>query len=195
RQEIAVQVARSPHGQAVAYPPVRTVQVDGICVEVVAPAEPTSVSSAQAEALALGIAKELGVIGMLAVELFDTDAGLVINELAMRPHNSGHWSIEGAYTSQFENHLRAVLDWPLGDPRPRQHRAVMVNILGGPIADLHVAFKHVMARDPGLKIHLYGKEVRLGRKVGHVTALGDDEGELLDRARHAADYFQGVIDE
>ncbi|MGB3014289.1 MAG: 5-(carboxyamino)imidazole ribonucleotide synthase [Candidatus Nanopelagicales bacterium] len=195
RQEIAVQVARSPHGQAVAYPPVRTVQVDGICVEVVAPAEPTSVSSAQAEALALGIAKELGVIGMLAVELFDTDAGLVINELAMRPHNSGHWSIEGAYTSQFENHLRAVLDWPLGDPRPRQHRAVMVNILGGPIADLHVAFKHVMARDPGLKIHLYGKEVRPGRKVGHVTALGDDEGELLDRARHAADYFQGVIDE
>lgn len=195
RQEMAVQVARSPHGQAVAYPPVRTVQADGICVEVVAPASPTSVSKEHAEALALGIAKELGVIGMLAVELFDTDGGLVVNELAMRPHNSGHWTIEGANTSQFENHLRAVLDWPLGDPRPRQPKAVMVNILGGPIADLHVAFKHVMARDPGLKIHLYGKDVRPGRKVGHVTTLGDDEDDLLSRARHAADYFQGVIDE
>ena len=117
---------------------------------------------------------------MLAVELFDTPAGLVINELAMRPHNSGHWSIDGAYTSQFENHLRAVLDWPLGDPRPRQPRAVMANILGGDIEDLHVAFKHVMARDPGLKIHLYGKDVRPGRKVGHVTALGDD----VDMLRH-----------
>lgn len=194
-QEIAVQVARSPHGQAVAYPPVRTVQSDGICVEVVAPARPNSASEEQAEALALGIAKELGVVGMLAVELFDTPDGLIVNELAMRPHNSGHWTIEGAQTSQFENHLRAVLDWPLGDPRPRQPKAVMTNILGGDVEDLHIAFRHVMARDPGLKIHLYGKDVRPGRKVGHVTALGDDEESLLERARHAADYFQGVIDE
>lgn len=194
-QEIAVQVARSPHGQAVAYPPVQTVQADGICVEVVAPKAPHSASSEQAEALALGIAKEIGVVGMLAVELFDTPAGLVINELAMRPHNSGHWSIDGAHTSQFENHLRAVLDLPLGDPRPRQPVAVMANILGGDVEDLHVAFKHVMARDPGLKIHLYGKGVRPGRKVGHVTAVGTDEVALRERARHAADYFQGVIDE
>jgi 5-(carboxyamino)imidazole ribonucleotide synthase len=194
-QEIAVQVARSPHGQAVAYPPVQTVQSDGICVEVIAPKTPHSVSSEQAGALALGIAKELGTVGMLAVELFDTPDGLVINELAMRPHNSGHWSIDGAYTSQFENHLRAVLDLPLGDPRPRQPVAVMSNILGGDVEDLHVAFKHVMARDPGLKIHLYGKGVRPGRKVGHVTALGSDEAALRERARHAADYFQGVIDE
>lgn len=194
-QEIAVQVARSPHGQAVAYPPVRTVQSDGICVEVVAPARPNSASEEQAEALALGIAKELGVVGMLAVELFDTPDGLIVNELAMRPHNSGHWTIEGAQTSQFENHLRAVLDWPLGDPRPRQPKAVMSNILGGDVEDLHIAFRHVMARDPGLKIHLYGKDVRPGRKVGHVTALGEDEESLLERARHAADYFQGVIDE
>ena len=194
-QEIAVQVARSPHGQAVAYPPVRTVQTDGICVEVVAPAVPHGASAEEAEALALGVAKELGVVGMLAVEMFDTPGGLVINELAMRPHNSGHWSIEGARTSQFENHLRAVLDMPLGDPRPRQPIAVMVNILGGDLPDLHIAFRHVMARDPGLKIHLYGKDVRPGRKVGHVTALGDDEQALRDRAWHAADYFRGVIDE
>jgi 5-(carboxyamino)imidazole ribonucleotide synthase len=194
-QEIAVQVARSPHGQAVAYPPVRTVQSDGICVEVVAPATPAGVSAEQAEELALRVAKELEVVGMLAVELFDTPDGLVINELAMRPHNSGHWTIDGAVTSQFENHLRAVLDLPLGDPRPRQPKAVMVNVLGGEIADLHTAYKHVMARDPALKIHLYGKDVRPGRKVGHVTALGEDESDLLNRARHAADYFQGVIDE
>jgi len=194
-QEIAVQVARSPHGQAVAYPSVRTVQTDGICVEVVAPAAPNGAAAEQAQALALGIAKELGVVGMLAVEMFDTPDGLLVNELAMRPHNSGHWSIEGAVTSQFENHLRAVLNMPLGDPRPRQPKAVMVNILGGDFPDLHEAFRHVMARDPGLKIHLYGKDVRPGRKVGHVTALGDDEQELQHRARHAADYFQGVIDE
>lgn len=194
-QEIAVQVARSPHGQAVAYPPVQTVQSDGICVEVIAPQAPHSVSSEDAEALALRVAKELGVVGMLAVELFDTADGLVINELAMRPHNSGHWSIDGAYTSQFENHLRAVLDLPLGDPRPRQPVAVMANVLGGDVEDLHAAFKHVMARDPQLKIHLYGKGVRPGRKVGHVTALGDDVAQLRERARHAADYFQGVIDE
>ncbi|MFN8183259.1 MAG: 5-(carboxyamino)imidazole ribonucleotide synthase [Candidatus Nanopelagicales bacterium] len=194
-QEIAVQVARSPHGQAVSYPPVRTVQSDGICVEVVAPAAPAGASAEEAAALALAVAKELGVVGMLAVEMFDTPAGLLINELAMRPHNSGHWSIEGAYTSQFENHLRAVLDMPLGDPRPRQSKAVMVNILGGDLPDLHIAFRHVMARDPGLKIHLYGKDVRPGRKVGHVTALGVDEQVLRDRAWHAADYFRGVIDE
>lgn len=194
-QEIAVQVCRSPHGQAVAYPPVQTVQADGICVQVIAPQTPHSVSSEAAEALALNVAKELGVVGMSAVELFDTPHGLVINELAMRPHNSGHWSIDGAVTSQFENHLRAVLDLPLGDPRPRQPVAVMANILGGEIEDLHVAFKHVLARDPGLKVHLYGKGVRPGRKVGHVTVLGDDVGDLRARAQHAADYFQGVIDE
>jgi 5-(carboxyamino)imidazole ribonucleotide synthase len=194
-QEIAVQVARSPHGQAVAYPPVQTVQADGICVEVIAPCAPHSTSSEEAEALALRVAKELGVVGMLAVEMFDTPGGLVVNELAMRPHNSGHWSIDGAYTSQFENHLRAVLDLPLGDPRPRQPVAVMANVLGGQHEDLPAAYKHVMARDPALKIHLYGKGVRPGRKVGHVTALGDDVTSLRERARHAADYFQGVIDE
>ena len=194
-QEIAVQVARSPHGQAVAYPPVRTVQDDGICVEVIAPSAPHSTGSEEAEELALRVAKELGVVGMLAVELFDTPDGLVINELAMRPHNSGHWTIEGAVTSQFENHLRAVLDLPLGDPRPRQSVAVMANVLGGEHPDLHAAFKHVLARDPALKVHLYGKGVRPGRKVGHVTALGEDLTSTRERARHAADYFQGVIDE
>lgn len=196
RQELAAQVARSPHGQAVAYPVVRTLQRDGICAEVIAPApglpEHTAVA---AQELALRIAGELGVIGMLAVEMFDDGERLHVNELAMRPHNSGHWTIEGAVTSQFENHLRAVLDLPLGSPRPLAEWAAMVNVLGGDLGDLPSAYRHVLARDPGLKVHLYGKEVRPGRKVGHVTVLGGDPDDLLERGRHAADYFAGVIDE
>lgn len=195
-RELSAQVARSPHGQAVAYPVVQTTQIDGICAEVVAPAEELSEELAlQAQDIALRIARDLDVVGMLAVELFETADGLVVNELAMRPHNSGHWSIEGAVTSQFENHLRAVLDLPLGDPSARAPHAVMVNILGGTVGDLYSAYRHVFARDPELKVHLYGKEVRPGRKVGHVTLLGDDVELLLKRGRHAADYFSGAIDE
>lgn len=193
--ELSAQVARSPHGQAVAYQVVRTVQRDGICSEVIAPAPGVSAARvAEAQHIALSVAGSLGVVGMLAVELFDTGDRLLVNELAMRPHNSGHWSIEGADTSQFENHLRAVLDLPLGSPSPRSPAAVMVNILGGDHPDLYRAYLHVMARDPGIKVHLYGKEVRPGRKVGHVTALGDDVAVLAERARHAADFFTGVID-
>jgi len=195
-QELSAQVARAPSGQSVAYPIVRTVQADGICSEVVAPAPGVdSERAVQAQRIALEIAGSLNVTGMLAVEMFDTGSELLVNELAMRPHNSGHWSIEGAVTSQFENHLRAVLDLPLGSPRMRAPHAVMVNILGGDVGDLYSAYRHVFARDPGLKVHLYGKDVRPGRKVGHVTAVGDDVEDLIARARHAADYFMGVIDE
>jgi 5-(carboxyamino)imidazole ribonucleotide synthase len=195
-RELSAQVARSPHGQAVAYPIVQTTQVDGICAEVVAPAPGLSEELAlAAQEIALRIAKDLDVVGMLAVELFQTADGLVVNELAMRPHNSGHWSIEGAVTSQFENHLRAVLDLPLGDPSMRAPHAVMVNILGGEAGNLYSAYRHVFARDPEVKVHLYGKQVRPGRKVGHVTVIGNDYEELLARGRHAADYFAGVVDE
>lgn len=194
--ELSAQVARSPHGQAVAYPIVQTTQLDGICAEVIAPAPQLSSDLAlQAQDIALRIAGALDVVGMLAVELFQTSSGLIVNELAMRPHNSGHWSIEGAVTSQFENHLRAVLDLPLGDPSMRAPQAVMVNILGGTVGNLYSAYRHVFARDAELKVHLYGKEVRPGRKVGHVTLLGDDADALLVRGRHAADYFSGVVDE
>ena len=195
-RELSAQVARSPHGQAVAYPVVQTVQTDGICDEVIAPAPDLSEDRAvAAQELALRIAKDLGVVGMLAVELFDTGTELLVNELAMRPHNSGHWSIDGAITSQFENHLRAVLDLPLGDPRPRAPWSVMVNVLGGDVGNLYSAYRHVFARDPGIKVHLYGKEVRPGRKVGHVTATGTELKDLQMRTRHAADYFSGRIDE
>jgi 5-(carboxyamino)imidazole ribonucleotide synthase len=195
-QELSAQVARSPHGQAVAYPVARTLQADGICAEVIAPAPGLAGARAvEAQEIALRIARDLNVTGMLAVEMFDDGIDLFVNELAMRPHNSGHWSIEGSATSQFENHLRAVLDLPLGSPAAHAPYAVMVNILGGDVGDLYSAYRHVLARDPGLKVHLYGKAVRPGRKVGHVTVLGTDYEELLARGRHAAHYFAGAIDE
>jgi 5-(carboxyamino)imidazole ribonucleotide synthase len=148
----------------------------------------------------LRVAGELGVTGVLAVELFEVtgDDGLptfVVNELAMRPHNSGHWSMDGAVTGQFEQHLRAVLDLPLGSPRPHGRWTVMANVLGGDYAELYPAYRHVMARDPEAKVHMYGKGVRPGRKIGHVNIGGDDLADLRERARHAADYIQGTVTE
>ncbi|GAA2624104.1 5-(carboxyamino)imidazole ribonucleotide synthase [Actinomadura fulvescens] len=191
RRELAALVARSPHGQGAAYPVVETVQENGICVEVIAPAPGLDDElAAQAQRLALEIAERLDVTGLLAVELFETDRGLLVNELAMRPHNSGHWTIEGSRTSQFEQHLRAVLDLPLGDTRPTAPYVVMANVLGGDDPDVYSRYIHVMAHDPGVKVNLYGKEARPGRKIGHVTALGDDLADVRARARHAADYLR-----
>ncbi|MFI6586678.1 5-(carboxyamino)imidazole ribonucleotide synthase [Embleya sp. NPDC050493] len=196
-RELAACVVRSPHGQAVAYPVVESIQVDGVCREVIAPAPNLAEELAvRAQRIALSIAGELGVTGHLAVELFETaDGRILVNELAMRPHNSGHWSIDGAVTSQFENHLRAVLDLPLGDPRARAPWTVMVNVLGGDYPDMYRPYLHVMARDPGVKVHMYGKDVKVGRKVGHVTVCGDDLDDVRERARHAADYLRGDITE
>ncbi len=196
-RELAVLVARSPSGQAAVYPVVQTVQRDGICREVLAPAPGLGEARAvAAQELGLAIAASTGVTGMLAVEMFETPAGLLVNELAMRPHNSGHWTIEGARTSQFEQHLRAVLDLPLGSPVMAAPQAVMVNVLGGDDPGLHARLVHVMAADPGIKVHLYGKEVRPGRKVGHVTAVGEGLAGLRDRARRAASYLRhGTEDE
>ncbi len=192
QRELAVLVARSPSGQAAVYPVVQTIQRDGICREVLAPAPGLADTTAiAAQRLGLAIAAGLGVTGMLAVELFESPDGLIVNELAMRPHNSGHWTIEGARTSQFEQHLRAVLDLPLGAPVLAARHAVMVNVLGGDDPDLHSRLVHVLAADPGLRVHLYGKVVRAGRKVGHVTALGDEVGALRDRAARAASYLSG----
>ncbi|MFI7417475.1 5-(carboxyamino)imidazole ribonucleotide synthase [Nonomuraea sp. NPDC049684] len=189
-RELAVLVARSPHGQGVSYPVVETVQQDGICVEVLAPAPGMDPEDAAvAQRIGLKIAHELGVTGLLAVELFQTAGGLVVNELAMRPHNSGHWTIEGSTTSQFEQHLRAVLDLPLGSPAMTAPVVVMANLLGGDDPDLFKRYEHVLAHDPGIKLHFYGKEVRPGRKIGHVTALGADLDKVRARARHAAVYL------
>src|SRR5690606_27913944 len=197
RRELSAPVARSPSGQVAAWPVVESVQRNGICHEVVAPAPGLDADLAvQAQRIAMRVAGELGVVGVLAVELFETtDGRVLVNELAMRPHNTGHWTQDGAVTSQFENHLRAVMDLPLGSPSPRAKWTVMVNILGGPedAGRLYDGFPHVMARDPHLKVHLYGKDWRPGRKVGHVNAFGEDLDDTLERARHAAAWFRGDL--
>jgi 5-(carboxyamino)imidazole ribonucleotide synthase len=193
RRELAVQVARSPFGQVAVYPVVETVQRDGICVEVLAPAPNLRKELAvQAQQLAIRLAKELDVVGLLAVELFETDDGILVNELAMRPHNSGHWTIEGARTSQFEQHLRAVLDYPLGDTRLAAPAVAMANVLGGPAGGMGIdeRLHHLMAAEPAVKVHLYGKQVRPGRKIGHVTALGEDMADCRARAARAAHWIQ-----
>jgi 5-(carboxyamino)imidazole ribonucleotide synthase len=203
RRELSALVARSPFGQGAAWPVVETVQRDGICVEVIAPAPNlNSELGGAAEALALRLANELGVVGVLAVELFETvDGGLLVNELAMRPHNSGHWSMDGARTSQFEQHLRAVLDYPLGDTRPIAPVTVMANVLGAPVTPeigMDERLHHLFARIPDAKVHLYGKAERAGRKIGHVNLLGAADGSPSDdeyvayvreRATRAAHYL------
>src|SRR6476659_880787 len=192
-RELAVLVARSPHGQAAVWPVVETVQVDGVCREVVAPAPIHGDHALAAQQAALRIAEGLGVTGVMAVEMFDTEAGVLVNELAMRPHNSGHWTIEGSRTSQFEPHLRAVLDLPLGDTRMTAPQVVMANVLGGDFPDMYDGYLHCLAHDPGIRIHMYGKQVRPGRKVGHVTALGSDAEDVRERAGHAAAFLRGDI--
>jgi 5-(carboxyamino)imidazole ribonucleotide synthase len=203
RRELSAQVARSPYGQVAVWPVVETVQRDGICAEVLAPAPGLSEDlSAAAQQLAVRIADRLGVVGMLAVELFETADGVLVNELAMRPHNSGHWTIEGSRTSQFEQHLRAVLDYPLGSTAMTAPVAVMANVLGGAAAaddwagpSLDERLHHFMAHWPDVKLHWYGKGQRPGRKLGHVTALGDDVAEVRARAVAAARYLaDGVVD-
>jgi 5-(carboxyamino)imidazole ribonucleotide synthase len=260
RRELAVQVARSPFGQVAAYPVVETVQRDGVCAEVLAPAPdlPEEVAL-RAQQLAIDLATALGVVGLLAVELFEVSAagtpgagaaaggpvagtaggsgvgtaggsgvgtaggsvagtaggsvagtaggsvagtaggsgvgtagGLVVNELAMRPHNSGHWSIEGARTSQFEQHLRAVLDYPMGDTALTAPAVAMANVLGGPDGGMSIdeRLHHLFAAEPGVKVHLYGKQVRPGRKIGHVTVLGEDMDEVRNRAVRAARWLR-----
>ena len=197
RRELSALVARSPFGQGAAWPLVETVQSEGICVEVLAPAPNVEPGVAEAaQELALRIADELGVVGLLAVELFETKDGVVVNELAMRPHNSGHWTIEGARTSQFEQHLRAVLDYPLGATDLVAPAVVMANVLGaeeppkmGPDERLH----HLFARFPDAHVHLYGKAERPGRKIGHVTLLGERMDDVRERAKLAGHWLSDGV--
>jgi 5-(carboxyamino)imidazole ribonucleotide synthase len=191
-RELAQQVARRPSGDVRVYEVVETVQRGGVCAEVIAPAPHTSERLRDVAArIGVTIAQGLDVAGMLAVELFETtDERLLVNELAMRPHNSGHWTQDGAVTSQFEQHLRAVLDLPLGDASSRAEWSVMVNILGGPAdGTLDERFAAAMATHPRAKIHTYGKAPRPGRKVGHVTVAGDDLDDVAYQARAAASVF------
>jgi len=191
-RELAQQVARRPGGESVSYPVVETVQKDGVCAEVIAPAPGVDAAHLE-EAARIGraIAEGLDVTGMLAVEMFQTaDGRILVNELAMRPHNSGHWSQDGAVTGQFEQHLRAVADLPLGDTAPHAEWSVMINILGGPAdAGMLDRVPAALAASPNAKVHTYGKAPRPGRKVGHVNAGGSDLEAVLAEARAAAAAF------
>ncbi len=194
RRELAALVARSPFGQGAVWPVVQTVQRDGICVEVLAPAPGLDTELAQAgQELALRVAGDLGVVGVLAVELFESSAGeLLVNELAMRPHNSGHWTIEGAVTSQFEQHLRAVLDYPLGSTAPRAPICVMANVLAADTPSAMGAderLHHLMARYPEVKVHLYAKPERPRRKIGHITVLGAQLAPVRETAVASAAFL------
>lgn len=192
-RELSALVVRRPGGQLVAYPISETVQTEGICTQTITPAPGLAPDRAtELQQLAGRIATELGVVGVLAVELMEApDGRIVVNELAMRPHNTGHWTIDAARTSQFENHLRAVADLPLGNPEQLPGWAVMVNILGGTRTDLVAALAEVLAQDPGLRPQLYGKTVVTGRKVGHVTVVDTDLGQATSRAWRAANHLMG----
>jgi 5-(carboxyamino)imidazole ribonucleotide synthase len=192
RRELAQLVARRPSGEIMAWPVVESVQRDGVCAEVIAPAPSSAGKVAQmASEIAFAVAEQLGVTGVLAVELFETtDERLVVNELAMRPHNTGHWSIDGSTTSQFEQHLRAVLDLPLGATGSRDAWSVMVNILGGPASgSLADRYPAAMADERTVKVHNYGKDPRPGRKIGHVTAGGENLDDVMFQARVTAAHF------
>ena len=195
-RELSALVARTPDGEARAWPVAHTIQVDGVCDEVIAPALDISVEvAAAAEDAALRIAGELGVTGVLAVELFETPgvgAGFLINELAMRPHNTGHWTQDGAVTSQFEQHLRAVLNLPLGATDALAPVTVMKNFLGGDNQDLYSAFPLALASEPAAKVHCYGKSVRPGRKIGHVNLVGTSTAEV-DSVRRRATMVANII--
>jgi len=192
RRELAQQVARRPSGDIVPWPVVETVQRDGVCAEVVAPAPGSAGRVGEvSEDIAFRIAEGLDVTGALAVELFETrDGRVLVNELAMRPHNSGHWTIDGSTTSQFEQHLRAVLDLPLGATGTLRPWSMMINVLGGPEgATMPDRYAEAMREHPTAKFHSYEKESRPGRKVGHVTVCGDDLDEVAYQARGAAAFF------
>nr|WP_280472956.1 5-(carboxyamino)imidazole ribonucleotide synthase [Nocardia asiatica] len=198
RRELSAMVARSPFGQAATWPVVETVQRKGQCAVVIAPApDLPEDTAAEAETMALNLAGALGVVGVMAVELFETAEGkLLVNELAMRPHNSGHWGMDGARTGQFEQHLRAVLDYPLGDTAPLAPVTVMANILGAPQApamSMDERLHHLFARIPQAKVHLYGKGERPDRKIGHVNILGDDVAEVREKAERAAHWMSHAV--
>ncbi|MGO2051841.1 5-(carboxyamino)imidazole ribonucleotide synthase [Glutamicibacter sp. 287] len=194
-RELSAMVARTPSGETKAWPVVHTIQVAGVCDEVIAPAQDISAeTAATASNAAMRIAEEFGVTGVMAAELFETPgrgAGFVINELAMRPHNTGHWTMNGSVTSQFEQHLRAVLDLPLGETR-ELGVTVMKNFLGGANQDLFSAFQAALAAAPEVKVHAYGKSVRPGRKIGHVNVVAE-EGQRVEELRERADRVAGLI--
>ena len=194
--EIVVMVARSPHGQGTSWSTTQIVQEAGEVIFSITPAQVVSEElSAEAQRVALSIAGELGVVGVMAVEIFVEGKILAINQVAMGPHISGLWTIEGSRTSQFEQHLRAILDLPLGDPAMTSEFAVMGSIAAGDKPDMYRPYLHLMARNPDLKFHQYRKAAIPGATIGHVTAIGTDLQKLYEDVSHARDYMSAAIDE
>lgn len=185
-RELAVLVARRPGGQLVAWPPVETAQLGGVCREVLVPGSLEPAEGRAAVELAAAVASDTGAVGVLAVELFSSGGRLLVNEIAARPHNSGHWTIEGAVTSQFENHLRAVLDLPLGDTEPTAPHVASVNVFGADDGGDPANHLAAALAIEGVHVHLYGKAPRPGRKLGHVTVCGEEPADVRERAWAAA---------
>jgi 5-(carboxyamino)imidazole ribonucleotide synthase len=191
-RELAALVAANQDGQIATYPVVQTVQEDGMCRAIIAPAPIDAGLAAEARRLAIDVTQTFALTGIIALELFQTPQGLLINELALRPHNSGHYTIEGTVTSQFEQHLRAVLDWPLGSPELTAPVVVTVNVVGGADGSDPAGRIAEALRIPRVHVHLYGKSARPRRKLGHVTVLGDDLAGTLDTAIQAAEVLSGA---
>ncbi len=192
-RELAVQVARRPGGEQAVYPVATTVQHDHRCHAVEVPADVSDAVRRRAQEIALEAVDVVDGVGLTAVELFElSDGQVLINELAPRPHNTGHYSIEGCHTSQFENHVRAILNWPLGSTSLRAPAAVMVNVLGQRTGSPPSTQGVDAALDvDGASVHVYGKpDVREGRKMGHVTVIGDDPADIRARAEAAAEAIR-----
>lgn len=194
--EFAVMLARSPHGQASTWAPTRIVKSSGVCIRTVTPVENLSFEILEsASALALSMAEDVGLVGVMAVMLREEEEELFISELVMHPHEVGNWTIEGSITSQYEQHLRAILDLPLGDPAMSATFAVTGNVIGADKSDMYRPYLHLMARNPELKFHQYMTVVHPGLHVGHVTAVGENLAQLEELIEHACDYMSGAIDE
>ena len=194
--EIAVLVARSPHAQATTWAPTQVIKSDGVCTMTITPVPRMSTQmNEQAQKIALDTAAEVKLIGVMEVQILVKNEELLVNKLVMHPSTSGYWSIDASRTSQFEQHLRAILDLPLGDPSMTNDYAVMGNIVGKNKTDMYRPYLHLMARNPSLKFHMYSKQVRPGLEVGHINAFGKDLAELQSEIEHAVDYMSGEIDE
>ena len=194
--EISVMVARSPHGQASTWSPAEIIRKDGTCIQTLTPVlEFSNETKENVQELALTIADEIKLIGVMAAKMMIAGKILFVKDLVLGPHFSGNWTIEGSKTSQFEQHLRAILDLPLGETTMTSKCAVVGNIFGGKKSDMYRPYLHLMARSPKMKFHRYKSTPQPGANVGHLTLLGKNLAQLRGEALHAAEYFSGVIDE
>lgn len=190
--ELSSLVARNPSGEICTWEPTLTIQRDGICTQTISPIpELSDELLSKARSIAIEIAEVIDLVGVMAVEMFLVGEELLVNEIALRPHNSGHWTIEGSQTSQFEQHLRSVADLELGDTRLTFPWAVMGNLLGGETLDLAEILEQMLAQSPDINLHNYGKEIKRGRKVGHITAVGQNLDSVKKIVDDAIDFFNG----